>query len=136
MSYFVYPLFLNDWPIDVNWILNWDLDRNFHDFLNFDRRAINVYGLVDVNWFFNDSGHLDSADNFLWNLLNYLDWSLLLNLNVFWNFDYFLNNPFRAHDMLWHFHNNLDRLLYDNLFDNFFWSSASDSRYLIVFLFE
>lgn len=136
MSYFVYPFFFNDRPIDVNWILNWNLNRYFYNFLNFDWRAINVDRLVDIDRLLDDCWHLYCSNYLFWNLFNHLNRGFLLNLYVFWHLDYLFNNSLWTHHMLWNLYDNLDRFFNDNFFDNLFWSSTINSRDLIIFFFE
>ena len=113
MPHFEHELLIDNRLIDVHWILNWYFDRNFHSFLDFNRRTFDVDWLVNVNWFLHYFGHLNLNlfDDFSLDFLDDFNWNFFLNFNVFRNFYNFLNNSFRSWNHFGYLDNDLYRFL-------------------------
>jgi len=79
--------------------------------------TIDVDWFININYFLCDCWYLNCLNDFSLNL----KWNFLLNLNVFRNLYNLLNNSLRPWNCPRHLHQYLNRLLYNNLFDDFLW---------------
>ena len=121
VSHFNHKFFVDDRLVDINGILDRYFNWHLYSFFYFDRRTLNVHGLVNVYGLLDylRDFYLDSLDDLLLDLLDDLDWHFFLNLYIFWHLHDFLDYPFRARYHLRNLHNHFHRLLDNHLFYNF-----------------
>ncbi len=118
------PFVIEYWPVDVDRYL--DLYRYLHlnFLLYFDWSVnidwfINIYRFVNDNWilvdrFLNKSLFLDDFRHF--DFFYYHLWYFLLDLYVFRNLNYLLNNSFRSRNIFGNLNPHLNRSLNNQLF--------------------
>ena len=131
MSHFNKKFFLDNRFFNVDWVLNWNLDRHLNNFLNFNwlvnvNRFIDVYGGFYYFW----SWHFNCFHNFF----DYFNRNFLLNINIFGDLHYFLDHSFRAWNRFRNFHNDLNWFFHNDLFDNLFRNSTIELTYFIFSL--
>lgn len=117
MSHLYFVLLWYDGSINIDGNLDrWHFDWNLNSLLYFNG-AIYIHRFINVNWFFHNSGNLNSFDN-LFRLIWGLDRNFLFDLYIFWDFHYFLYNAFRTRNMLRDFYLYFHWFLNHNLFNN------------------
>lgn len=122
MPKFQFILLRDNWSININRNFYWYLNRNFNldSSLHIDR-PVNIYRLVNINWFFHNSGDFDSFDD----LFSFICWDFLFNLNILRDLNNFLNNSFWPRNMFWDFDLNFNRLFNNYLFYYFLCSMSA-----------
>lgn len=97
---------------------------------------VDVDGLVDINNFLDDGGHLYCLYYFSWGFIGGWHRHFLFHLDVFGHLHNFLDDPFGAWDVLEDFHDDLDWLLDDDLFDDFSGVAGVELLHFLIFVLD
>ena len=123
--------FLNIRPVDVDWFLYGNFDGNFPVNMNWNL-TIDVDWFVYIYDFLSYSRYLDSLNDFSRNLVGYF----FLNLDVFRNLNYLLDDSLRPRYRLGDLNDYLNWFLHVNLFNYLFGHDRFMSFNLAVSVFQ
>lgn len=134
MPHLYQKLLIYYWFVNVNRIFDWNLDRNLYLSLNLDWRLLNVERLVNIDRLFHNrwDWNLNRLNNLFFHLFYDLHGYFFLDFNILGDLDHLLYNTFRSWNYFRDFHNNFNRFLYNNLFDNFLGNSRFEASNLIL----
>ena len=126
----VQQLLFDIWPVNVNGLFNWNLNRNLTVDIHWNF-TVDVDWLVYIHDFLSDCGYFHCLDY----LLLDLKWNFLFDFDVFRHLDDFLDDSFRTWNWSWYLHNDLNRFLHNHFLDNLFGDNTFVSIDLSVSIF-
>ena len=137
MPHLYNKLLFHNWFINIHWVFDWNFHRNFNYLLNLNW-TVNVNRLINVDRFFNDSWswNLYGLNDFFLHFFYNLHGNFFFNLHILWHFHYLLDYSFRSRNELRYFHNHLNRFLYNDFFNDFFWNSTIEFEIFIISIFQ